>query len=71
VFLELSATVGKSSDHNLGLVGVEVGMEIEKWVTGTPTHGGRQHIGHEPRGVRSESNYAMALDAASVLLELG
>ena len=39
-------------------------------VMGTPTDGERLHIEYEPRGVRLLSSYAMALDAAGVLLAL-
>lgn len=70
MFLESSATVGKSPDRNLGHVEVVDGMEVESLVMGTPTHGGRLHIGHKSREVRSESNCSMVLDVADVLLEL-
>ena len=70
MFLESSATVGKSSDHNLGQAGMVDGFEVERLVTGTPTHGGRLHIGHKPHGVRSQSTCSMVLDAVGVPLEL-
>ena len=69
VSLESSATAGKCPDHKSGRVGVADGMEDERLVTGTPIHGGRQHIEHERGAVHSVSNCAMVLDAAGVLLE--
>lgn len=57
-------------EHPFVLVGWEVGVECKKSVMVTPTGAERLHIEHEPRGVRPVSNYAMVLDAASVLLAL-
>ena len=62
--------VGRSSDHNLGQAVMVDGLEVERLVTGTPTHDGRLHIGHKPRGVRSQSTCSMVPDTVDVPLEL-